>query len=180
MIFYPPEREFIDKAKRGNLIPVYTELLADMETPVSAFLKIDRGKYSYLLESVEGGEKIARYSFLGSNPSLIFESRGRKITVTRKGKRETYETKDDPLTEIKKLMRDFRFVQEKNLPRFCGGLVGYLGYDVVRFFEELPDKNPDELNLADVTLVLADTLLVFDHFDHKIKVVSNAFVEKRP
>lgn len=174
---YPEKKDFIKLAKKGNVIPVYREILADFDTPLSAFLKIDRGEYSYLLESVEGGEHMARYSFLGSDPSLVIESKGRKISVRRGKKTASYETGLDPVAEIKALMKEFRFVKVPGLPRFCGGLVGYMGYDMVRFFEELPDKNPDELGIADMQLVLADTILIFDHVDHKIKVVNNVHVK---
>lgn len=177
---YPAKKDFIKLAKKGNVIPVYREMLADFDTPLSAFLKIDSGDYSYLLESVEGGEHMARYSFLGSDPSLVIQSKGRKITVRRGKKTASYQTKLDPVAEIKTLMKEFRFVKVPGLPRFTGGLVGYMGYDMVRFFEELPDKNPDELDIADMQLVLADTILIFDHVDHKIKVVNNVHVKGNP
>lgn len=180
MMYYPDKREFRLLAKKGSLIPVYKEISADIDTPVSSFLKIDDGKsYSFLLESVEGGEKIARYSFLGSNPSLIFKSKGRRIEVIEKGKGKKFTTKKDPLFEIKQLMSQYKFVPIRGLPRFCGGLVGYIGYDMVRFFENIPDKNPDTLKLPDSIFMLTDTILIFDHVDHKIKVVSNAHIDKK-
>jgi len=175
-MYYPDKQEFIKLAKKGNLIPVYKEISADIDTPVSSFLKIDDGNYSYLLESVEGGEKIARYSFLGSNPSLIFKSKGREIEIVERLQVKKFITKKDPLYEIKELMGQYKFVQVKGLPRFCGGLVGYIGYDMVRFFEDIPDKNPGGLDLPDSILILTDTILIFDHVDHKIKVVSNAHI----
>jgi anthranilate synthase component 1 len=161
-MYYPSKQEFLKLAKKGNLIPVYDESLADLETPLSAFIKISDGGYSYLLESVEGGEKIARYSFLGANPSLVFKSDGKK----------------DPLSQIKKLMSRYRFVPTKGLPRFSGGMVGYLSYDAVRFFEEIPDKNKDELNLPIACFMMTDTFLVFDHVNHTIKTVVLAQIEK--
>ena len=181
-MYYPDKQEFRKLAKKGNLIPVYKEISADIDTPVSCFLKIDDGKsYSYLLESVEGGEKIARFSFLGSDPSLIFKSKGKNVEIIekikgkiKKAKVRNFSTKKDPLYEIKRLMSEYKFVPIKGLPRFCGGLVGYIGYDMVRFFEDIPDKNPDTLNLPDSIFMLTDTILIFDHVDHKIKVVSNA------
>ena len=176
-MYYPSKEQFKKLSKKGNLIPVYKELLADLETPVSAFMKIDNSEYSYLLESVEGGEKIARYSFLGSNPSLIFQSKGRSIEILQKSgsrfKRNSYSTKNDPLDEIKKIIGEYKFVSVDGLPRFCGGLVGYMSYDCVRFFENIPDKNPGDLGLYDCIFVLTDTILIFDHIAHKIKVVSN-------
>ncbi|MCM8779802.1 MAG: anthranilate synthase component I [Candidatus Omnitrophica bacterium] len=169
MSYYPSEKEFIRLAKKGNVIPVYKEILADTETPVSAFLKIKDG-YSYLLESVEGQEKIARYSFLGANPSLVFKSKNRHAWINGR----KFKIKKDPLDELKRLMARYKFVSLKGLPRFCGGLVGYISYDTVRFFERIPDKNPDDLKLADCIFVLADTSVIFDHVNHIIKVISNA------
>ncbi len=178
-MYYPSLKEFIQKSKKGNLIPVYREILADFETPVSAFTKIDTGDYAYLLESAERGEKLGRYSFLGSNPSLIFKSKGRRVEIISEGKKKIQEV-FDPLITLKKLMADYKFVKVKGLPRFVGGMVGYLAYDMVRFFEEIPDENPDDLNLPDAIFLLADTLLIFDHLEHKIKVISNASVKKDP
>jgi len=178
MMYYPSKKEFIKLAKKGNLIPVYREIMADFETPLSSFINIDEGKFSYLLESVEGGERIARYSFLGSSPSLVFMSKGRKITITEGGRKKVFQSKEGPLAEIEKIMKKFSFVPVKGLPRFSGGLVGYMGYDVVRFFEKIPDTAKDDLKIPDSIFVLTDTILIFDHVDRKIKIVSNAFVEK--
>lgn len=175
-MYYPSKKDFIKKAQKGNLIPVYREIMADMETPVSAFVKINRDNYAYLLESVEGGEKIGRYSFLGSYPSLVFKSKGRQIEIVRNHQIERFITQHDPLYELKKILKPYKFIPVKGLPRFCGGLVGYLGYDIVRFFEKLPDNNPDDLNLHDSIFILTDTILIFDHLNHTIKVVSNAYV----
>jgi anthranilate synthase component 1 len=177
-VFYPSKEEFVELAEEGNVIPVYKEMLADFATPLSAFRRIDEEKFSYLLESVEGGERLARYSFLGSNPSLVIKSKGDRIQFTRGDKVEERRVKEDPISEIKSFMRKFRFVSVKGLPRFCGGLVGYIGYDMVRFIEDIPDKNPDELDLPDMEFVFTDTILIFDHVDHKIKVVSNSLVER--
>jgi len=179
-MYYPDKKEFIKLSRKGNLIPVYKEIKADLDTPVSAFLKIrDKGSYSYLLESVEGGEKVARFSFLGSNPSLVFKSKGRDIEIHEKNRVRRFQADKDPLDEIRKIMGRFRFVPVKGLPRFCGGLVGYIGYDMVRFFERLPDRNPDDLKLPDSIFVLNDTLLIFDHINHTIKIVANVNVLSR-
>lgn len=176
-MYYPPLDEFRKKARHGNLIPVYKEILADMETPVSAFYKINNGAYAFLLESVEGGEKIAQYSFLGSNPSLIFRSKNNTVHIHNLETNQIDEIKTDaPLRELEKLMAAYKPVMVSGLPRFHGGVVGYLSYDMVRFFEELPDETEDDLNLPDCFFVLTDTILVFDHVNHKIKVVSNAHV----
>ncbi|NQU95269.1 MAG: anthranilate synthase component I [Candidatus Omnitrophica bacterium] len=175
---YPSKKEFIKLARKGNLIPVYRAIPANFHSPLSAFAKIDEGNFSYLLESIEGGERIARYSFLGSKPSLVFMSKGRKITILQGKKKKVFRTRKDPLEEIKNIMKKFSFVPVKGLPRFCGGLVGYMGYDVVRFFEKIPDRNKDDLKLPDSIFMLTDTILLFDHVDRKIKIVSNAHVGK--
>lgn len=178
--FVPSKEEFIKLSKKGNLIPVYKEISADLETPVSAFTKIDKSDYSFLFESVEGGEKIARYSFLGTAPSLIFKSKGNCIEITEDGKSHGFSAPLDPLFEMKKILDRYKFVPREGLPRFCGGLVGYMGYDTVNFFEELPSKNPDDLNLPDAVFMLTDTILIFDHINHTIKVVSNAHIKNNP
>ena len=177
-MIYPSRKEFIKLSKKGNLIPVYAEILADFETPLSAYRKIaSKAGYSFLLESVEGGERIARYSFLGGDPSIIFSSKGDKITIME-GRSSKTRLSKDPIEELKKLLSIYKFVNVKGLPRFSGGLVGFFGYDMVRFVEDIPDKNPDALNLPDSLFMLTDTILIFDHVDHKIKVVSNAHVKK--
>ncbi|MFA5142758.1 MAG: anthranilate synthase component I [Candidatus Omnitrophota bacterium] len=178
-MYYPSKKEFIALARKGNLIPVYTEIMADFETPLSAFTKIDRGEYSFLLESVEGGERIARYSFLGSKPSLVFSSRGNRVTLRAGGLTKNMVVMD-PIAELKKLLSVYKVVNVAGLPRFYGGFVGFLGYDMVRFMEKIPDENVDDLKVPDSVFMMTDTILVFDHVDHKIKVVSNAHVTKDP
>ena len=179
-MYYPSREEFIKLAKKGNLIPVYRDILTDFETPLSAFRKIDNSEYSFLLESVEGGERLARYSMLGSNPSLVFSSKGNKITIKEGKTSRSFVTDGDPIEELKKLFNRYKFVSVKGLPRFCGGFVGFFGYDIVRFIERLPQKNPDDRDLPDSVFMLTDTLLIFDHVDHKIKVVSNVHVTADP
>ncbi|MDD5691918.1 MAG: anthranilate synthase component I [Candidatus Omnitrophica bacterium] len=176
--FKPSLKEFLNLSKKGNVIPVYKEINADLDTPVSAFLKIRHGDYSFLLESVEGQEKIARYSFLGTDPSLVFKSRGRQIEIIdcKHGKEKRFETSRTPFDEIKQLMRNFRSVEVAGLPRFYGGLVGYIGYDTVRFFENIPDKNKDTLKIPDTVLILTDTLLIFDRLNHTIKICHNSIL----
>lgn len=172
---------FSKLAKTANVIPVFTEMNADLDTPVSAFLKIKKGGYSFLLESVEGQEKIARYSFLGSNPSLIFKSKGSKISLIYPQQKETrhFQTRTNPLDELRNLSRGFRAAQIKGLPRFYGGFVGFIGYDMVRFFEDIPDKNQGPLHIPDSVFILTDTLLIFDHLNHTIKIVSTVFLPKQ-
>src|SRR3989338_5778956 len=117
--YFPSKAEFLKLAKKGNLIPVYKEILADLETPLSSFLKIDNNNYAYLLESVEGGENVARYSFLGSNPSMVFKSKGKNIEIIRGKKTEKFITKTDPIDELKQILSQFKFVKLKELHRFC-------------------------------------------------------------
>lgn len=179
-MYYPSLKEFLRLSSRYNLIPVYREINADLDTPVSAFLKIKKTDYAFLLESVEGQEKIARYSFLGSNPRLIFKSKGGDIRIIYPQKKLTrkFITRTTPIDEIKKIMQDFRAASLKGLPRFFGGLVGYIGYDMVRFFEKIPDKNPEDLKFFDSVLILTDTILIFDHINHNIKIVNNVILPK--
>jgi len=177
-MYYPSFKEFKEKAKEGNLIPVCREILADMETPVSAFRKIDEGEYSFLLESVEGGEKWGRYSFLGANPSVIFRSKGTSAEIIKNGRAEIIKGISDPLECLKKLIQKYTPVEFEGLPRFYGGAVGYLSYDAVRFFESLPGTSRDELNLYDSFFLITDTLLIFDNVKHRIKIVSNAHLEE--
>ncbi|MCX5712969.1 MAG: anthranilate synthase component I, partial [Candidatus Omnitrophica bacterium] len=149
--------------------------------PVSAYLKIRKDRYSFLLESVEGKEKIARFSFIGTKPSLVFLSKKRNIEVYNpaKNKADRFVTTTNHLDEIRNIMKDFKAAHIKGLPRFFGGLVGYMGYDMARFIEELPDKNPDTLNLPDSIFLLTDTVLIFDHFDHTINIVNNCLIPKK-
>lgn len=173
----PNKNDFLKLALRSNVIPVYEELLADTETPVSAFLKISKNEpYAFLLESVEGEEKIARYSFVGVRPRYVWKSRGRRFEKIT-GEKIIGGRMNDPLQEIEKLLQGYHFAPSPDLPRFQGGLVGYLSYDIVRFCERIPDKNPDSWGLPEAALMLADQMIVFDHAQHKIRVMANAFVE---
>jgi len=162
-MYYPTLDEVRRLKQHGNLVPVYHEIMADLETPVSAYLKIARGNHAFLLESVEGGEHIARYSFIGTEPSLVLKA-GDKGPV-------------DPLLLIEKEFSKFRLVPIAGLPRFHGGMVGYLGYEVAGYFERLPSPDHDPLGLPEFMLMLADTLLVFDHLTHKIKIVSHVHLD---
>ncbi len=179
-MYEPSLKEFLRLSNKGNLIPVYKEINADLDTPVSAFLKINKGKFSFLLESVEGREKIARFSFLGSNPSMVFKSQNKNIQIIypRQKRIKKFITKASPLDEIKNIMEGYRAVEVVGLPRFIGGLVGYMGYDTVRFFEDIPDKNPQDLTLPDCIFMLTDNILVFDHVNHTIKIVANVMLPK--
>jgi anthranilate synthase component 1 len=181
-MYYPSRAEFKEKARKGNIIPVWREMLLDTETPVSAFRKIGNSQYAFLLESVEGGESVGRHSFLGSEPFAVFSTKGDTLTINRGGKHasRTLAPGEDPLTALKALLSEYTFVPVEGLPRFCGGAVGFIGYDVVRHFERLPDTSTDDLNLPDCVLVLTDTCLIFDHAFHRGKVLSNALVNGDP
>ncbi|MCX7045532.1 MAG: anthranilate synthase component I [Candidatus Sumerlaeota bacterium] len=171
----PSREEFHRLAAKGNLIPVYREMVADLETPVSAFMKIDRGDHAFLLESVEGGENLARYSFLGADPGLVFSSKNHEVSLTEGGRTVSMHCAR-PLDMLKKIMGRYAIVERPFLPPFIGGAVGYFGYDVVRDFERLPDKNPDTLNVPDMYFILADSMLVFDHVKHRIILLANAHI----
>jgi anthranilate synthase component 1 len=156
---------------------VARQILADMETPVSALRKIDSGNYAFLLESIEGGEKWGRYSFLGSNPSLVFRAKGQHLEVLRGEGREVLRDFQDPLAALSKLLKQYRAVRVPELPRLTGGMVGYLSYDIVRHLERLPVRTQDDLDLPDALFLMTDTLLIFDNVTHRITVVSNAVVQ---
>jgi anthranilate synthase component 1 len=166
--------DFKSLAKKGNLIPLYREILADYETPVSAFAKIDHGPSAYLLESVEGGENWARYSFLGSgSPAVVQEQQGDLVlSVGTRSRR--IPAGGNPVERLRELMLEYHPVAVPGLPRFVGGAVGYFSYDTVRTFEDLPALRKDGLGLPDCAFLLTDTLLIFDNVSQKIKVVANA------
>jgi len=172
----PSLAEFIEKSKKGNLIPVYRELLADTLTPVSAFMRVDTGDYSFLLESVQGGEKWARYSFLGSGPAVVVKTENGNGLVRKNGEFRQYPLDGDPLDFLKKVMADYRPVDVDGLPRFSGGAVGYIGYDVVSSFENIRQSDKPGAGCPDLFFMLTDTLLIFDNVAQKIKVVANAHV----
>lgn len=158
-MYHPTLKEVKSYAREGNLIPVYREIVADLETPVSAFLKINRGGPSFLLESVEGGQRLARYSFIGTEPYRLLTTRGKDQT--------------NPLPLIAEELGKYRLVSVGDLPRFCGGAVGYLSYEVITRFEELVSPASDSLKLPESAFMFVDTLLIFDHVTHRIKVLSH-------
>jgi anthranilate synthase component I len=157
-MFYPTLDEVKMHKTEGNVIPIYYEIMADLETPVSAFLKLNNGGYSFLLESVEGGEKLARYSFIGIDP----------YKVVSFGQSE----KLNPLDAISTELNKYKMVQLGDVPRFCGGAIGYLSYEIAAHFEALPSPTADSLKLPESIFMFVKTMLVFDHVSHKIKVLS--------
>ncbi|HPO30486.1 MAG TPA: hypothetical protein PKX28_04545 [Candidatus Hydrogenedentes bacterium] len=177
---YPSIEMFRAMARPHAVIPVYEEILADLETPVTAYLKLSRGtNHAFLLESVEKTDVIGRYSFLGAAPSVIFRSKGTRGEIVRDGVTEPLET-NDPLGRLRDLMKTYQPLPVEGVPAFHGGAVGYISYDTVRFFEKLPDLKPDPLNLPDLYFMITDTLVVFDHVRNKILIISNAHVDGEP
>lgn len=171
-MIFPTINEFKKHARRGNLVPVCREIHADLETPVSTFLKLAHGKpYAYLLESVEGGEHWARYSFISWAPKLVFQSKGGKFSLTPPGKKPVWKDTSDPLSELRSVMAYYKPVEVEGLPRFWGGAVGYCSYEMVRFFEQLPDQPQDTLNLPDAVFMVTDRIIIFDHLKHTVKIV---------
>ncbi|MBU1631317.1 MAG: chorismate-binding protein, partial [Candidatus Omnitrophica bacterium] len=173
----PERKKFITIAKKGLVVPIYREILADLATPVSAFIKLSKkSKYSFLLESVEGGENIGRYSFLGIDPYLTFQSKNNKyqtVSINRKKQGLT----NDPLTELKSIMKGFKSIQLQGLPRFTGGAVGYISYPMIRFWEKIPQTKNDDLQIPDMFFLITQIVVVFDHVTHKMKVICNTFVD---
>ncbi|HLF80006.1 MAG TPA: chorismate-binding protein, partial [Dehalococcoidia bacterium] len=165
MILHPTLEEAKTLASQGNFCPLYADVPADLETPVSAYLKVARGRNSFLLESVEGGERLARYSFIGTEPYRVLRS---GPGVSGDGHAE------DPLLAVEAELGRFKPVAVPGLPRFTGGAVGYLAYEVVRYFEpRVPQSERDVLGMPEAVFLFTDTLLVFDHLQHRIKVVSH-------
>jgi len=176
-MIFPTYTDFKKKLNKGNLIPVWSEILADFDTPVSALKKIQKGKYSFLFESVEGGEKWGRYSFLGTEPSAIFRSKGSRIEIIENGKTKVLQ--GNPIDHLRILMSRYKPVPCAELPRFSGGAVGFFAYDIVRFIEDLPVDTTDDLDTWDCLYMIADSILVFDNVSHKVKIISNAYVENK-
>jgi len=178
----PSREEFRELCQHGNLVPVYREIIADTETPVSTLRRLGTTGYAFLLESVTGGENLARYSFLGVDPQAVVTIRGRQVVVNAGGLQQRHEVPvgQTPLDVLRGLLSHYRYVAVEGLPRFCGGLVGYLSYDMVRHFEDLRNAPEDDLELPDSTLMLAHSLVIFDHVSHTMKILVNAHVDGDP
>jgi anthranilate synthase component I len=160
----PSRNEFHDFAKRGNLVPVIVDLVADVETPVSAFAKIDNGEPCFLFESAERNEELGRFSFIGFDPLVIFNSAA---------------CEGDPLTQLQQALEQFKFVAPADVPHFIGGAVGYIGYDVVRFFEPtVPIHTRDDLKIPEMIFMIPRMLVVFDHRFRRLRLICNAHIEK--
>ena len=183
--YHPSFEDFLVLAKRGNTIPVYRELLADALTPVLAYQRLaepadgQRVTNAFLLESVVGGETIARFSFIAADPEATFTAWGDQITICRGESEETI-TSGDPLAELAGMLHGHDPVHLPNLPRFTGGVVGYAAYDMVRYYEDFGEGPDDDRGLPDMAFGLYRTMVIFDHVSKTVKVVSNAQVADDP
>ena len=176
-MYQPDVETFRRETGRGNMVPVYREWRADLETPVSVFLKLAGTAPAFLLESVEQGQHLGRYSFIGLNPSLVLETRGLEGTIRRRGQESRVALGHqpqgpDPLHVLQGLLSQRPVVKTQGLPRFFGGAVGYVSYDSVRFFETLPEAPRDQLGLPDCVFMFPEILVIFDHIQHRMKIVS--------
>src|SRR6202022_3438815 len=175
-VIQPDFREFQRLAKQGNLVPVSDVFSADLLTPVSAYLRIARGaRYSFLLESVEGGEKIARYSFAGANPEEVFRY-ANGACVLESPDRLIWEERD-PVSFLRAHMQRFRPVRLPDLPPLLAGAIGHFSYDMVRLIERLPKRLRDEIGLYDAMLMFYRGILAFDHLQHRLWIVRNVYTE---
>lgn len=170
-MIYPLFEEYMKYSKDYNLIPVYEEVLVDMDTPISIFRKVCQGQDNYLLESVEGGENLARYSFIGLEPFIRYECSNGTAKVEDATGVTSFES--DPLQGLQEIMQRYRAPKVPGLPRFYGGAVGYFGYDLVRYVENLPNLVEDDLGMAEGHFILTRLVLIFDHVKHKVKIVVN-------
>lgn len=170
----PDFKSFCELAQQGNLVPVYETFTADLLTPVGAHLRLaHKSKYSFLLESVEGGENLARYTFTGANPEEVFRSRGRACSLESAGKQTQLE--GDPVEHLRRLMARYKPVRVAGLPPLIGGAIGYFAYDMVRLIERIPASGRDDLGLDDCVMMFYLGLVAFDHVRHRVWIVRNVF-----
>jgi anthranilate synthase component 1 len=181
---YPSKEKFIERAQRGNLVPVYREILSDQDTPVSVYERLrtalraeSEDSYTFLLESVEGGEQVGRYSLIGGNPRELVRSFPDRVEIENAdGSIDTFPGAE-PLGVLEKFMSRYQPVLDETLPRFFGGAVGFLGYDAVARFEKAPLSEGEGLDYPEMLYAITDTLVIFDRVKHTIKLVANAFIE---
>ncbi len=177
-MYYPTFKQFEELAGRGNLIPVYREILADMETPVTTLKKLGDRRHAFLFESVEGGEKWGRYTFLGADPRTIVRVSGDDVTIQEGNTVSRHKHRGDPLQYLKNIMKQYKPVAIDGLPRFYGGAVGFFAYDMVRYFERLPSHVTDDLQADDAVFLFTDTMIIFDNIRHTVKVVACAVTDE--
>ncbi|MEQ8821120.1 MAG: anthranilate synthase component I [Sumerlaeia bacterium] len=173
----PTLDQFKERAQQGNLIPIYQEILADLETPVSVYRKLADSPFSFLLESVENGDQVGRYSFLGADPYLIYKSQGDRQEILFERDERPISRQGRPLATLREIMGHYRFVPDPDLPPFTGGAVGFMAYDAVRDIERVPDENPDELGTPEYLFMVADQLVAFDHAKRRMILIVNAKCE---
>jgi anthranilate synthase component 1 len=177
----PSMDEFCELARRGNVIPISAEFIADNETPVSAFKKLDSDGYSFLFESTEKNDESGRFSFVGIDPRIVIKTCGNELQIIESGKERRTEIAGDPLDEIRHLMAGYQPVSRPELPRFSGGAVGFLGYEAIHFFEpKIPAAEHDELQLPEMIFMITGSVLIFDHRLRTLKIVANAFIDDGP
>ena len=176
--YVPDKQRFMELARPGCVVPVWREVLADRLTPVSAYERVAHSAPSFLLESVEGGERLARYSFLGCDPEIVVRTREGQVAVDRQGsvRRTTLPSNLTPLGFVADLVGEREWIDPTGLPRFAGGAVGFASYDLVRYLERIPSLKPDVLGLDDAGFMVTRSLLAFDHVRHRIIILCNAIV----
>src|SRR5438105_11314915 len=177
MRYRPSFEEFAALARGASLVPVYRQLVGDTLTPVTAFCMLQEGDWSFLFESVVGGERLGRYSFLGSGPFLKFQAFDRRVVLQEPGKPPAEFEHPDPLRLLEEKLAACRAPQVLGLPRFSGGADGYAGYDAVRYVERLPNPPPDDRGLPDLCFAFHDRMAIFDHINKTIAVVAHAHVD---
>ena len=177
----PSMDEFCQLGRHGNVVPVFAEFIADNETPVSAFKKLDGGGYGFLFESTEKNDESGRFSFVGIDPRIVIKTHGQRLQIFELGVERRTETTSDPLDELRNLMARYQFVSNPKLPRFSGGAVGFLGYEAIHSFEpKVPTAERDELQLPEMIFMITSSLLIFDHRLRTLKIVANAFLDDGP
>src|SRR5215470_6429177 len=177
----PEFKTFARLARQGNLVPVYETFTADLLTPVGAYLRIAHdAPYSFLLESVEGGENIARYTFAGANPVEVFRARGRECVLETRdsGRTKPVQFDGNPIEELRRLTARFHPVRVPGLPPLIAGAIGYCAYDMVRLVERIPATGRDDLALDDCVMMFYLGLLAFDHVQHRVWIIRNAFTDQ--
>lgn len=177
-MIFPSLAEFEQLSLKGNVVPLVCRIPGDLETPLSALLKIDDTRNSFLLESVEGGVRWARYSFLGSDPRSVIRIKGERFTIEEENRRKSSPSAGDPAAFLKGIMADFRAVPLPELPEFFGGAVGYLGYDVVRSFERLPDLKKPDLGFHDAVFFITRDVVIFDNLSHQMLLTTTVRIDE--
>lgn len=174
LMLMPHVEQVITMANKFNLIPVYKKVLADMETPIRIFRRYAEQDRAFLLESVEGGEQWARYSFIGTDPFLMVSGKKGRLILEQHGKRQILN--DKPLEALKVLLSKYRSPKLKEMPPFTGGAIGFFGYDLLQYYEKLPEHSVDDLNMDDIRFMFCDQVIVFDHVKQQILLVGNVHV----